>query len=76
MWKALRSGYGETERSQALRLKAVVAEHGIKVSFSILSGGPDALSDSAAITLTAPDQQLLVTDSAAQCCPFCEVHLN
>ena len=31
MWKALRSGYGQAERSQALRLKAAVAEHGIKV---------------------------------------------
>ena len=33
MWKALRSGYGQAERSQALRLKAAVAEHGIKVGF-------------------------------------------
>ena len=31
VWKALRSGYGQAERSQALRLKAAVAEHGIKV---------------------------------------------
>ena len=31
MWKALRSGYGQAERSQAQRLKAVVAEHKIKV---------------------------------------------
>ena len=31
VWKALRSGYGQTERSQALRLKAAVAQHGIKV---------------------------------------------
>jgi len=32
VWKSLRSGYGETERSQAQRLKAVVAKHGIKVT--------------------------------------------
>ena len=31
VWKALRSGYGQTERSQAQRLKAVLAERGIKV---------------------------------------------
>ena len=31
MWKALRSGYGQAERSQAQRLKAAVAQHDIKV---------------------------------------------
>ncbi|CAK0764500.1 hypothetical protein CVIRNUC_003164 [Coccomyxa viridis] len=41
VWKALRSGYGQAERSQALRLKAAVAEHGIKVL--IIHGEKDAL---------------------------------
>ena len=31
MWKALRSGYGQAERSQAQRLKAAVTGHRIKV---------------------------------------------
>ena len=31
VWKALRSGYGQAERSQAQRLKAVAADRGIKV---------------------------------------------
>lgn len=36
VWKALRSGYGQAERSQAQRLKAAVAEHGIKVPLQCL----------------------------------------